>query len=180
MRTVNYKGFQASVEFDDGKLFVKVLHIDDLLVAQCDMASEAQAAAEELIDAYIADCEELGRPLTKPFNGSFNVRLTPETHRRAAMAAADEGLRLNAWMSEAVEEKLECGKLSDRIDGVFSSRTFDYNSEGFMEWFHLKTTETKFEATRVREFKSGGENENGVVSLDIFREAMKGRKASNG
>ena len=179
MRTVNYKGFQASVEFDDGKLFVKVLHIDDLLVAQCDMASEAQAAAEELIDAYIADCEELGRPLTRPFNGSFNVRLTPETHRRAAMAAADEGMKLNAWMAEAVSEKLECGKLSDRIDGVFSNKSFEFNSDGFMDWVHLKSAQTKFEPTKVRENKSGGA-ENAVVSLEIFRQSVMGRKASNG
>lgn len=180
MRTVNYKGFQASVEFDDGKLFVKVLHIDDLLVAQCDKASDAQAAAEELIDAYIADCEELGRPLTKPFHGSFNVRLSPETHRRAAMAAADEGVKLNAWMVEAVEEKLECGRLSDRIDGVFSSKSSEFNSEKFVDWFQIRTSEAEFESTRVREFKSTGENENGVVDLDIFRQAMKAQKASNG
>lgn len=120
MKTISYKGYQASVEFEDGVLFVKVLHIDDLLVAQCDKASDAQGALEELVEAYLEDCQEAGREPTKPFKGSFQVRLTPELHRRAAQAAAEEKLTLNAWVTEAVKEKMECDKLSERIDGVFS------------------------------------------------------------
>ena len=120
MKTISYKGYQASVEFEDGMLFVKVLHIDDLLVAQCDKASDAQGALEELVEAYLEDCQEAGREPTKPFKGSFQVRLTPELHRRAAQAAAEEKLTLNAWVTDAVKEKMECDKLSERIDGVFS------------------------------------------------------------
>lgn len=120
MKTISYKDYQASVEFEDGMLFVKVLHIEDLLVAQCDKASDAQGALQDLVDAYIEDCKEIGREPTKPFKGSFQVRLTPELHRRAAKSAAEEKLTLNAWVTEAVKEKIECDKLSDRIDGVFS------------------------------------------------------------
>ena len=59
MNTISYKGYQASVEYDDGRLFVKVLHIDDLLVAECNSASEAPQALAELIDAYLEDCAEI-------------------------------------------------------------------------------------------------------------------------
>jgi predicted HicB family RNase H-like nuclease len=106
MKTISYIGYQASVEFDDGVLFVKVLHIDDLLVAECDSASDAPAALKELVDAYLADCAELGREPTKPFKGTFNVRVTPELHRRAAINAAEEGVSLNSWVQSAVEQKL--------------------------------------------------------------------------
>ena len=77
MKTINYKGYQASVEYDDGTLFVKVLHIDDLLVAECDSASDAPKALADLVDAYLDDCAELGREPTKPFKGTFNVRVGP-------------------------------------------------------------------------------------------------------
>lgn len=106
MKTITYKGYQASVEFDDGSLFVKVLHIDDVLVAECDRASEAEAVARDLIDAYLADCEEEGREPAKPYKGSFNVRISPDLHKRAAMNAAAEGLSLNGWIGHAIEEKL--------------------------------------------------------------------------
>ncbi len=106
MKTLLYKGYQASVEFDDGALFVRVLHIDDLLVAEVDRASEAQDALKGLIDAYLKDCRQEGREPSLPFKGSFNVRVGPELHRRAAMHAADRGLSLNRWISDAIEQKL--------------------------------------------------------------------------
>ncbi|TRC78545.1 type II toxin-antitoxin system HicB family antitoxin [Mesorhizobium sp. WSM4310] len=122
MRTVTHKGYQCSVEFDDGALFVKVLHIDDVLVAQCDSASEAQATAVELIDAYLEDCRELGRAPSKPFKGSFNVRVEPHVHRGAALAAAEAAVSLNSWVATAIHEKLECGKFQERVDSVFAAK----------------------------------------------------------
>lgn len=118
MKTITYKGYQASVEFDDGSLFVKVLHIDDVLVAECDSAKEAEAVARELIDDYLADCAEEGRDPAKPFKGSFNIRIAPDLHKRAAMEAAEEGVSLNSWISNAIQEKVECSRLSERINGV--------------------------------------------------------------
>lgn len=106
MKTITYKGYQASVEYDDGTLYVKVLHIDDLLVAECDSASKAPKVMQELVDAYIEDCAELGREPTKPFKGTFNVRVGPELHKRAAINAAAEGVSLNSWVQSAVEAKL--------------------------------------------------------------------------
>ncbi|MBO6893406.1 MAG: type II toxin-antitoxin system HicB family antitoxin [Roseibium sp.] len=134
MRTVKYKGFQASVEFDENALFIKVLHIDDLLIAQVDNASEVQKEFEVLIDAYLADCAELGKEPTKPFKGSFNVRLTPARHRRVAMQAADEGTSLNNWVRDAIDEKLQCGKLSKRLDGVFEKQNDNLQQHIQTQW----------------------------------------------
>lgn len=122
MKTVTYKGYQASVEFEDDTLFVKVLHISDLVVGECDKASDVEATARALIDDYLATCAEIGKNPEPPFKGSFNVRMTPEQHRKASIAAAEEGLSLNAWICAAVGEKLDCGRLEDRFDGVISRR----------------------------------------------------------
>lgn len=105
MKTISYKGFQASVEFEDGALFVKVLHVDDLLVAQIDAASAAPIALKELIDAYLDDCRELGKEPHRSFSGTFNVRVGPDLHRKAAMAAAAEGKTLNAWIEDTIRQR---------------------------------------------------------------------------
>jgi len=106
MKTIGYKGYQASVEYDDGVLYVKVLHIDDLLIGECLSAAEAPKVMQELVDDYLVDCAELGREPTKPFKGTFNVRVGPELHKRAAISAAEAGVSLNNWVQSALEEKL--------------------------------------------------------------------------
>lgn len=125
MKTVSYKGYQASVEFDNGTLFVRVLHIDDLLLGECDKASEAEAVLKDLIDEYISDCKEIGKTPTKPFSGTFNVRVGQELHKRAAMAAASAGQSLNNWLIEATTEKLECANLADRFDHVVEDARYE-------------------------------------------------------
>src|SRR4051794_2984150 len=111
MTTLRHKDFQGSVDFVDGFLLLQILHIDDVITTQVDSASEAQAAFEQLVDEYILACQEDGTEPCKPFKGSFNVRVTPELHRRAAMAAADEGVSLNSWIQSAIETNLERNKV---------------------------------------------------------------------
>lgn len=122
MKTLHYKGYQASVEFEDNALFVKVLHIEDLLVAQVDKASEAEAAFIRLVEAYFQDCAEEGRAPGQPFKGSFNVRLTPELHKQVAMRAADEGVSLNRWIVQTIEEKLHPDHSSSMKSGMWAER----------------------------------------------------------
>lgn len=60
MQTLSYKGCQASIEFEDGMLFVKVLHLDDLLIGQCGAASDAAKVLQDLVEAYLVDRAEAG------------------------------------------------------------------------------------------------------------------------
>ena len=122
MKTVTHKGYQASVEFEDGTLFIKILHISDLVIGECDSAAAVQATAEALIEEYIETCKELGREPQVPFKGSFNVRMTPEVHRRVAMAAAGDGMTLNAYVNAAVVEKMECSRIEERLERTISKR----------------------------------------------------------
>lgn len=122
MNTLRYKGFQASVEYDDGTLFVRVLHIDDILIGECDSASKARQVFEEMIDEYLRDCEELGKRPNKPFSGTFNIRISSEAHYQAAMAATDEGLNLNAWVAKAISEKLNFRDIDRRVEDIFRQK----------------------------------------------------------
>jgi predicted HicB family RNase H-like nuclease len=61
MKTVSYRQYQASVNHCGGEFFVKVLHIDDLLIGACNSISEAQRVLEELVEDYLLDCAAQGR-----------------------------------------------------------------------------------------------------------------------
>jgi len=106
MTTLHYKEYQGAVEFEDGHLVIQVLHIDDSISATCDSAGASQAVFEELVDDYLATCQLVGKEPSKPFKGSFNVRIGSSLHRNAAMAAADAGETLNAWVASAIQQAL--------------------------------------------------------------------------
>jgi predicted HicB family RNase H-like nuclease len=126
MSALRYKDFQGSVEFEDDRLIIRILHIDDFVTTEIDSASAAQAAFSELVEDYLATCTELGKEPCKPFKGSFNVRVTPELHRKVAMAAAELNESMNAWISKAMEARIERQKAKKAIfDPSFLYRLFD-------------------------------------------------------
>jgi len=107
MTALHYKEFQGSVEFEDGKLVVQILHIDDSISTTVDSASQAQAAFEELVDDYLETCAAVGKEPCKPFKGSFNVRIEPELHRQIAMASVESRQTMNAWVATALQTRVE-------------------------------------------------------------------------
>lgn len=109
MTVLAYKGYQGSVTWEDGLLAIRVLHIDDLVIDHCRDAAKVENTFHALVDEYIETCSELDREPEKPFKGSFNVRISPDLHRLAAMAATSAGISLNAWITDAVHEKLQSG-----------------------------------------------------------------------
>jgi predicted HicB family RNase H-like nuclease len=107
MTILKHKDYQGSVAFEDGKLIIQILHIDDFITGECDRASEVQAAFEELIDDYLETCAAVGKEPAKPFKGSFNVRIAPSLHRQVAMSASVKHETLNSWITKAIEQRLE-------------------------------------------------------------------------
>ncbi len=55
------------------------------------------------LQVYLEVCEEKGIEPFKRFSGRFNVRLDPETHEAAVIAAASEDKSLNEWIAETIE-----------------------------------------------------------------------------
>ena len=133
----------VAVTFADGTLIIQILHIDDLITTECESASQAQAAFEELVDGYIRTCAELNKPPSKPFKGSFNVRVSPELHRAIAMQASENGETMNAWVESALKEKVERQNSYKRLfraeavskifessfEGRWSAQTFEFRQE---------------------------------------------------
>ena len=61
----------------------------------------------QAVDDYLAFCKDLGKEPNKPYKGLFNVRISPELHRKAAIAASLHGETLNAFVTNAIRAAVE-------------------------------------------------------------------------
>ena len=101
-----YKGYHASVEYDaeDGILVGTVFGVRDTIAFHGTSIEELKETFHDCIDTYLQVCAEQGISPDKEYRGSFNVRITPQLHRRAALAAEEKGVSLNQLIQDAIEE----------------------------------------------------------------------------
>ena len=104
---LEYKGYHGTVEYsaEDGILCGSVFGVNDSLNYHGMGLEELEASFHSCVDNYLSLCAQIGKQPEKEFKGCFNVRIAPELHRAAALAAAKEGCSLNQWISEAVRER---------------------------------------------------------------------------
>lgn len=102
--TMEYKGYVGSVEFseEDGLFFGKVMGLRALLSYEGSTASELVADFHEAVDDYLALCAAEGREPEKAYKGSFNIRVSPELHRKLAISAAAQQMSLNSFVERAL------------------------------------------------------------------------------
>ena len=105
MNTMTYKGYTGAFEYDsDADIFHgDVLHISDVVTFEGRSIDELKAALADSVEDYLAFCKEHNRQPQKPYSGRFNVRISPDLHRRIAECAARSGKSLNAWLTDSLE-----------------------------------------------------------------------------
>lgn len=105
---LEYKGYYGSANYseEDEVFWGKLEFIRDLVTYESDTAKGLRPAFEEAVDDYLQTCEAEGREPDVPFKGMFNVRTSPDIHRRLASLAAARGVKLNALVNEALERYL--------------------------------------------------------------------------
>ena len=101
---LDYKGYSADIVFDaeGGVLSGTVLGIRDGIIFEADSVADVEDAFHEAVDDYLAYCDEKGKAPEIPYKGSFNVRISPELHRAAALAARRRKESLNSFVAEAI------------------------------------------------------------------------------
>ena len=106
---LTYKGFIGSVQFsaDDNVFFGKLEGINDLVTFEGETVKELKDAFCCMVDEHIKDCKAGNVPVEKSYRGSFNIRIAPDLHRRAAISAKQHGTTLNTFVKDAIESKLE-------------------------------------------------------------------------
>ena len=106
--TMTYRNYTGSVEFsEEGGLFYgRVLGIRSLISYEGSTAKELVEDFHGAVDEYLTVRKTEGTAPEVAYKGSFNVRTTPDIHRRAAIYAIEHGESLNSFVMEAMEEKL--------------------------------------------------------------------------
>jgi predicted HicB family RNase H-like nuclease len=109
MNTLTHRGYSARVEFDDadGLFFGKVAGIRDGVGFHGESVEALRAAFREAVDDYIEVCAKIGKAPQKPYSGQMMVRLDPEVHAKAALAAELAGKSLAKWTEESLRESAE-------------------------------------------------------------------------
>ena len=102
---LKHSGYTARVEFsaEDRVFFGKLDDITDLVSFEGNTVEELENAFREAVEDYLVLCNATGKQPEKPFKGSFNVRMQPELHRRAALASRERNMSLNQLVVEAVQ-----------------------------------------------------------------------------
>lgn len=54
------------------------------------------------VDDYLEFCKEVGKEPDKEYKGTFNIRISPDLHKRLAIVAMQNGDTLNATVEKAI------------------------------------------------------------------------------
>jgi len=106
---LKHKGYFGSVNYnsDDRIFYGKIEFIRALVSYEGQDADSLESAFFAAVDDYLATCAKLGREPEIPFKGSFNVRIAPELHERVMIAAKQQGMTLNRFISETLSQAVD-------------------------------------------------------------------------
>lgn len=108
---MEYKGYLGSVEFseEDALFYGKVLGIRALISYEGTNAAELVADFHGAVDDYLELCAQSGTEPEKAYKGSFNVRISPELHKQAVIAAMSHNMSLNSFVETSIQQALHAG-----------------------------------------------------------------------
>ena len=89
--TIQYKDYVGSIEFsEEDKIFYgKVLGIRSLISYEGENATELIDDFHQAVDDYLELCKKSGQTPETAFKGSFNVRISPELHKKVFVIAME-------------------------------------------------------------------------------------------
>ena len=106
MNTMTHKGYTARIEYDErDDIFAgRILGIRTIISFHGQTVAQLRAEFELAIKDYLADCKEQGIQPEKPASGKLLLRVPPEIHGRALIAAQAAGKSLNQWATEVLRQ----------------------------------------------------------------------------
>jgi predicted HicB family RNase H-like nuclease len=107
-----YKDFIGSVHYstDDEVFFGKIEGIDDSISFEGSSVKELKLVVHEAVEDYNELCQINGKQPQKAYKGSFNIRISPELHCKAAREAFIRGISLNQFIESVIKEKVLTSK----------------------------------------------------------------------
>ena len=101
---MTYKGYEATVEFDeDARIFHgEVINTRDVITFQGASVRELEKAFHDSVNDYLAFCTERGEEPDQPFSGKFLVRVSPQLHKELTVEARRKKSSLNAYVAQVL------------------------------------------------------------------------------
>ena len=105
---LSYRGYYATVEFDseEGLLCGSVVGMTTVCTSRWRLPPGVESAFHEAVDDYLAFLQGKREATGESYRGSFNVRINPDLHRAAALAAAVRKESLNQFVADAIAAAL--------------------------------------------------------------------------
>jgi len=105
MNTMSHKGYTARLDYDErDNIFVgRVLGLRSIISFHGETVSDLRHEFEVAIEDFLRDCKEQGIKPEKPASGKLMLRVSPEIHGAALVAAQASGKSLNQWATEVLE-----------------------------------------------------------------------------
>lgn len=102
---MTYKGYAARVEYseEDACFVGHLTGISDVVGFHGETVAELRHSFEEAVEDYLETCKRLGQEAQRPYSGKLMLRVPPELHARAAVAAQIAGKSLNQWAIDTFE-----------------------------------------------------------------------------
>ena len=109
MKTIEYKGYVAKIEFDDeDQIFVgEVIGIDDIIAFHSENAKEIIPIFHDMVDGYLESCKKRGLRPQKSFSGKFVVRIPPDLHAKLSVVANSANKSLNTWLEDLIKHSVK-------------------------------------------------------------------------
>ncbi|MFT4193205.1 type II toxin-antitoxin system HicB family antitoxin [Ottowia sp.] len=106
MSKMTHKGYTAHIQYDDrdGIFVGRLLGITDIVSFHAETVTDLKAAFHEAVEDYLASCRKLGKAPQTAASGRLMLRVAPEVHRAALIAAQAEGTSLNQWAERVLGE----------------------------------------------------------------------------
>lgn len=113
MNSMTYRGYTARIDFDDrdGLIVGRVLGLPatERISFHGETVAELKRDFHGAIDFYLQECAESGRAPTKPASGKLMLRVPPQVHGAALVAAQAAGTSLNQWAAKVLAEAAHTG-----------------------------------------------------------------------
>jgi predicted HicB family RNase H-like nuclease len=106
VNTMTHKGYTARLEYDErDNIFVgRVLGIRTMISFHGKTVAQLRKEFGRAVEDYIADCKGQRVRPEKPASGKILLRVPPEVHGAARVAAQASGKSLNQWATEVLQE----------------------------------------------------------------------------
>lgn len=101
---MEYKGYHTKIEFDVESMSLrgKIEGINDYIDFETEDISGIEEEFHSAVDDYLEFCKEVGKEPEKEYKGTFNIRISPDLHKKLALCAYRDGRSLNGEVEKAI------------------------------------------------------------------------------